>query len=286
MTTRLTTRVSRVGPASAVWADQAAIRTQGPAAYFARTGLLVLPGLLSPTQVERCSTEIDRVVADLSPMPNVRVIGKRSPRDPSYDLEDLPDATGRTPVRKITGFGQLSDVLFHSLVAQPALLAALHLVLGRRIELYRDALMLKSAQVGQEKPWHQDAVYWPFRPMRLVSAMIAIDRAAPENGCLQVVPGSHHQVAEHHKVDWELQVDPAGRERDAVYVPLEPGDCLIFHSLLLHASEHNTSTLRRRVSITSYSPGDLRILDPTLVPPELLSSRPDREQESDADTEV
>ncbi|MEX5636997.1 phytanoyl-CoA dioxygenase family protein [Parafrankia sp. FMc2] len=272
----LTASGTRVGRAPAVWADHDTLRSQGHASYFARNGMTVLPGLLSPSEVEFCSRGIDQMIAGWEGIPNVRVIGKRNPRAPSYDLEDRPGPAGGTVVRKVTGFSQLSAALCHCLVEHPALIDALHLILGDRVELYRDAIMFKAAEVGQEKPWHQDAVYWPFRPMNLVSAMIAIDRSSPENGCLQVVPGSHRRVVEHQKVNWELQVDPAACERDSVYIPLEPGDCLIFHSLLLHASAHNTSRHRRRVSITSYSPGGLEILDPDLDPPVLISDLSDR----------
>lgn len=267
---------TRVGRAPAVWADHETLRSQGHASYFSRNGMTVLRGLLSPSEVENCSIEIDQMTASWEEIPNVRVIGKRNPRVPSYDLEDLPDPDGRTVVRKVTGFTQLSAVLRRCLVEHPELIDTLHLILGDRVELYRDAIMFKAAEVGQEKPWHQDAVYWPFRPMSLVSAMIAIDRSTPENGCLQAVPGSHRQVVEHQKVNWELQVDPASCEQGSVYVPLEPGDCLIFHSLILHASAHNTSRHRRRVSITSYSPGGLEILDPDLDPPVLISDLSDR----------
>lgn len=133
----------------------------------------------------------------------------------------------------------------------------------------------KHGGVGQEKPWHQDAVYWSFRPMSLVSAMIAIDQSTLDNRCLQLVPGSHRDVAPHAKIDWELQVDPQRCAEHAMYVPLEPGDCLLFHSLILHASEHNRSAVHRRLSITSYSPGGLEILDPDIDPPVLISERAD-----------
>ena len=36
------------------------------------------------------------------------------------------------------------------------------------------------------------------------------------------------------------------------YVPLKPGDTLLFHSLLLHASEPNRSDQDRRVCILAY----------------------------------
>ncbi|MBM7774420.1 phytanoyl-CoA hydroxylase [Actinokineospora baliensis] len=271
--TPMSTGTTRVSPAAAVWSDHDAVRRSGHANHFAEHGFTVIPGLLDPEEVAECAAELDRLDTGWRDLPNVRVIGKRNPLAPSYDLEDLPGADGEPVVRKITGFTALSPVLERSLVRHPDLLEVLHQVLGPRVELYRDALMFKHAGVGQEKPWHQDAVYWPFRPMSLVSAMITVDRCTPDNGCLQVVPGSHREVVAHAKVDWELQVDQRECARRAVYVPLEPGDCLVFHSLILHASEHNRSTVDRRLAITSYSPGGLEILDEEIDSPVLISER-------------
>jgi hypothetical protein len=266
--------VKSVFPAAASWTEQAVVNRFGHRAYFDRFGFTVIPGLLSPAQLARAAQEIERINAARHLIPKVRIIGRRNPLLPSCDLEDAAPQSGAAGVaRKITGIRALSPMLAQLLVEPPALLAVLHRLLGTRIELYRDALMLKAARVGQEKAWHQDAVYWPFRPMRLISAMIALDRADPGNGCLQVVPGSHHGVLPHLKVAGELQVSAGAWLQRALYVPLQAGDCLIFHSLLLHASEHNHSERHRRASICSYSPGHLNSLDAGMVPPVLISEK-------------
>jgi phytanoyl-CoA hydroxylase len=273
MSASTTDRPTRVFRAAGVWADQEAVDRAGHVAYFARNGFTVIPGLLSAEEVGQCVEEINRITEHADELPNVQVIGRRNPLAPSLDLEDVEAAPGKPAIRKITGFGSLSPTLWQNLIEHPRLIDVLHGIFGERVELYRDALMLKSASVGQEKPWHQDAVYWPFRPMSLASAMIALDSSTPENGCLQVIPQSHRAPVEHQKIDWELQVDPAKCQPKSLYMPLAPGDCLVFHSLILHASEHNLSSSSRRVSITSYSPGNLEILDPEINAPVLLSER-------------
>lgn len=263
-----------VRPAPATWDDRVTLRQLGHQAYFEQFGFTVLEGLLSAAQVGEARAEVDRIVARPDEIPNVRVIGTRDPLLPSYDLEDAETgADGRLAIRKLTGLRAMSPALAGYLIEFPALIDVLHLLMGDRVELYRDALMFKSARVGQEKPWHQDAVYWPFRPMTLVSAMVALDRADAGNGCLQVIPGSHKNVYAHQKVAAELQLEIGSLAKKATYVELAPGDCLIFHSLLLHASEHNESSRDRRCSIASYSPGNVTSLDPDLVPPRLISDR-------------
>ena len=44
------------------------------------------------------------------------------------------------------------------------------------------------------QPWHQDSFYFPFDPPRpIVGVWLAVTEATLENGCLHVLPGSHHE---------------------------------------------------------------------------------------------
>lgn len=263
-----------VAQASRRWDERALLRALGNVAYFDKFGFTVIENALNADDMDVVRCEVERIVAEHHALANVRIIGTRNPLVPSCDYENqLDENVGRREIRKVTGLAAMSPTLSQVLVRAPAILDVLHDILGDRIELYRDALMLKSARIGSEKPWHQDAVYWPFRPMRLVSALVAIDKATAANGCLQVIPGTHQQIYQHQKVDGELTLDVKGMAKRALYVELEPGDCLVFHSLLLHASEHNRSEQRRCVSICSYSPGRLTILDKQLESPVLISQR-------------
>lgn len=263
----------RVAQASRRWDERAVLRSLGNAAYFDKFGFTVIENALTADDLDAVRAEIERITAERHALADVRIIGTRNPLLPSCDYEDSLNDGGHREIRKITGLAALSATLARVLVRAPVVLDVLHDILGNRIELYRDALMLKSARVGSEKPWHQDAVYWPFRPMQLVSALVAIDEATAANGCLQVIPGTHQQIYQHEKVDGELQLDVKGLAKQAMYVELDPGDCIVFHSLLLHASEHNRSEQRRCVSICSYSPGGLTVLDEQLEPPVLISQR-------------
>lgn len=88
-----------------------------------------------------------------------------------------------------------------------------------------------------------------------ITANLAIDAATHENGCLQVVPGSH-------KMDVEFvdggRISPAWEARhEWVSVPLEPGDVLFFGSHLAHRSEpNNTNKSRSSLYATFYFSSD------------------------------
>ena len=55
-------------------------------------------------------------------------------------------------------------------------------------------MILKDARTGGAWAWHQDYGYWYQNGVLfpdLVSVMTAVDRSTRENGCLQVLRGSH-----------------------------------------------------------------------------------------------
>ena len=60
---------------------------------------------------------------------------------------------------------------------------------------FHSKLMQKEPRVGGAWEWHQDYGYWYKNqfmfPDQLISVMIALTEANKENGCLQVIKGSH-----------------------------------------------------------------------------------------------
>ncbi|HLZ17121.1 MAG TPA: phytanoyl-CoA dioxygenase family protein, partial [Cyclobacteriaceae bacterium] len=94
---------------------------------------------------------------------------------------------------------------------------------------------------------------------QLISVMVALTKANKENGCLQVIKGSHKLGRVNHGFAGEqvgadmVMVNNALQTMDLVYCELEPGDALVFHSNLLHRSEANLSDRPRWSVISCYS---------------------------------
>ena len=128
---------------------------------------------------------------------------------------------------------------------------------------FHSKLMQKEPKVGGAWEWHQDYGYWYKNqfmfPDQLVSVMIALTKANKENGCLQVIRGSHKLGRVNHGFSGEqvgadmVMVDNALKTMELVYCEIEPGDALFFHSNLLHRSEANLSTGPRWSIISCYS---------------------------------
>lgn len=128
---------------------------------------------------------------------------------------------------------------------------------------FHSKLMQKEPKVGGAWEWHQDYGYWYKNqfmfPDQLISVMVALTTANKENGCLQVIKGSHKLGRVNHGFSGEqvgadmVMVDNALKTMDLVYSELNPGDALFFHSNLLHRSEANLSDYPRWSIISCFS---------------------------------
>jgi ectoine hydroxylase-related dioxygenase (phytanoyl-CoA dioxygenase family) len=128
---------------------------------------------------------------------------------------------------------------------------------------FHSKLMQKEPRVGGAWEWHQDYGYWYKNqfmfPDQLISVMVALTKANKENGCLQVIKGSHKLGRVNHGFAGEqvgadmVMVDHALKTMPLVYCELDPGDALIFHSNLLHRSEANLSDKPRWSIIACYN---------------------------------
>jgi ectoine hydroxylase-related dioxygenase (phytanoyl-CoA dioxygenase family) len=127
---------------------------------------------------------------------------------------------------------------------------------------YHSKMILKDAKVGGAWTWHQDYGYWYnfglLQPL-LTSVTIAVDKATKENGCLQLLKGSHAMG----RVDHTLTGDQAGADMERVNVAIErfplvhcemdPGDAMFFDSNILHRSDQNRSEHSRWSLICCYN---------------------------------
>ena len=128
---------------------------------------------------------------------------------------------------------------------------------------FHSKLMQKEPKIGGAWEWHQDYGYWYknefLLPGQMISIMIAITDAGKENGCLQVIRGSHKMGRVEHGFAGEQvgaaqrYVDLALKTMELVYVELKAGDALFFHPNILHRSEANLSDNARWSLISVYN---------------------------------
>jgi hypothetical protein len=170
------------------------------------------------------------------------------------------DATGQ--VTKLTLWNEAGDDLYGMFSRSPRIVNRMEQLLGGEVYHYHTKMMLKEPRVGGAWEWHQDYGYWyhngclfPY----LASCLIAVDRATRENGCLQVLAGSHNMGRVEHgktgdQTGADMEVVSAALERlELAYIEAEPGDALFFHCNLLHRSDQNRSERPRWSLICCYN---------------------------------
>lgn len=175
---------------------------------------------------------------------------------------DLNDQTGKRT--KLTLWFTPGDDTYGLLTRRKRTIDTVGTLLGEgKVCHFHSKLMQKEPQVGGAWEWHQDYGYWYkngfLYPNAMISVMVALTEANKENGCLQVLKGSHKMGRFEHLFAGEQQgadmpfVEEALKICQKAYVELAPGDTLFFHSNLLHMSEANRSSTPRWSLISAYN---------------------------------
>lgn len=154
------------------------------------------------------------------------------------------------------------DTWYLTVARMPEILDLVAQVIGEDVALWNSSFFAKPAKVGTKTPWHQDGEYWPIEPLATCTVWIALDAATPENGCLQVIPGSHRsrELAKHNQNDagglaLSLELDSSQfDEAEAVDIVLEPGQVSLHDVYLYHGSEPNHSDQSRRGMTLRFMP--------------------------------
>ena len=217
---------------------------------YQRDGYLVVEDVVGPDEVATIEDRLRQYVR-----------GERTEDEFERMLEPSIDPAAfdgeGEPVRKFEGVGMVrEDDVFHDLAVHDGILDVVKRLQGPNLKLLRSAGMLKPPQVGSEKKFHQDAAYYPIRPMDHVTVWVALDEATEENGCMQVVPGAHTDgLLTHEEVEYDTDIALAGSdydESDTVSLSMDPGDVLFQHCLLPHYTAPNETDRWRRAMIVAY----------------------------------
>src|SRR2546421_1294188 len=141
-------------------------------------------------------------------------------------------------------------------------------LIGPDIALWSSHFISKPPGVGMRVPWHEDSAYWGqvLDPMEVVTVWLAIDPSMPANGCMRVIPRTHHHgyseyepVKDSTKEVFSTEVKKGSfDESSAVDCVLEPNQCSLHHAKLIHGSNANTSAMRRCGYTMRYLPATSR----------------------------
>jgi ectoine hydroxylase-related dioxygenase (phytanoyl-CoA dioxygenase family) len=192
----------------------------------------------------------------------IGLLRRAAKEDRELDQHSFGRADGEGGTVRLSLWNHPGDTLYGMVARCESMVNSAEKLLGGEVYHYHSKMIMKDPKVGGAWTWHQDYGYWYQNGVLfpiLCSASIAVDKATPENGCLQVVRGSHYLG----RIDHVLTGDQAGADRErvsevlkrleVVHVEMEPGDTLFFHCNLLHRSDQNRSEQPRWSMICCYN---------------------------------
>jgi phytanoyl-CoA hydroxylase len=236
-------------------------------ARYAEDGYLVLEGALGADDVERAREALTAVIARVQgelaagtrDEPDFWSMLRRSGdrvdvfRDPGAPF-DARDAGSLERATMRVGHALHRDPLFGAFTADERLRAPLRAAVGEPAELVTTAVIYKQPRSSTVQfGLHQDAWYLTTDPETLHLAYVALDDMDPENGCLEVVPGSHRGarvdaiqgVSDRGFVTVSGEAKERGRDR-AIALSAPRGTVVLVHGRCYHGSGPNRSDRPRR----------------------------------------
>lgn len=215
---------------------------RGLLAQYQQEGYLLARGLFSPAEAAGC----------LEHFMQLRTSG-------TYPLDHLGvDTEPGDPILKFPRMTHVQrwDALGRQYLTDARLAGWLTRLAGQAPLLTQGMVYFKPPG-SRGQALHQDQFYLKAQPGTCMAAWVALEAADEENGCLQVVPGSHRlPLLCTQKADTTLSFTDVGVPvppgLEAVPVPMAPGDVLFFNGSLIHGSPPNRSATRFRRVITGH----------------------------------
>ena len=223
--------------------------TEAQKAVYREKGYLVVPQVLAPSELATLRAVTDHLLGEAAQ------VGESTG---AFLLEkDAPPGT--TLVWRV--FDPIArDPYYLEIARHPRVLDAVEDLIGPNIQLHNSNMHLKLPEHGGEVDWHQDFPYLPHTNFDLLNTMILLDESTPENGCLNVIPGSHQWGPVGHGFpgasNFKLSAAQraAGHPVEDVIVPA--GGMSLHHCLTLHSSRPNRSPKPRRALIFTFRAAD------------------------------
>ncbi len=227
--------------------------SQAQWAQFDRDGYLKLGQVVSDAELAALSQRMDDIM-----------LGRFRYEGMYFQVDSETGAYGDVPsggqwagetlnYRKIEQLEK--DPLFLAYMQNPVFREITRQVYGDHVTIYRAMFMNKPAGRGTVLPYHQDGgTQWSLSRNPLITVWTALDDATIENGCVQVIPGSHRLglLSERgHTITPEQEAEHC-RDEQSAYLEAPAGAAILLHNWLLHRSGVNQIDRPRRAFSACY----------------------------------
>jgi 2-aminoethylphosphonate dioxygenase len=205
-------------------------------ASFERDGFLLTRDFLDPGLLAYVQRWTDEIAA--------------APEVPGRHMvyyEDSLIVPGERIVQRIENFCPFNPG-FDDLLRRGAVLDWASALLAGEAVLFKDKINFKLRGGGGFKPHQDQQAGWSKYAPLFLTAMLCIDDATVENGCLEIAAGRHKEglIGD----EWKpLEPEELGLES----VPTQAGDAIFFDSFVPHGSGPNKTEDPRRILYVTYA---------------------------------
>jgi phytanoyl-CoA hydroxylase len=231
--------------------------------FYKDNGYLVAEKVFTPEEIEEGVRETDAMFE------RVQQGGRRLEATWGgrwRDVQIAEDERGKTSVLSIHNM-QYHSAVFTRMLVHPKLAGTVADLIGPNVVLHHSKLHVKPPEKGSPFPMHQDYHYFPYEKDSMIAAVVYLEDATVESGCLCVFPGVHKQGALPHEPDG-LYLSPEKYPiQKATPCPGKAGDVLLFSYLTPHGSYPNRTDHPRRIILFQYHAAEDRRLKDAHISP-------------------
>jgi ectoine hydroxylase len=222
---------------------------------FEDQGFIMIPGLFS-------AHEVAALKADMAALQTEQLVAEAEGRNKGgMVVEDADTPRLQFDIHR-------SDTRFDLLARHPRMAGIMQELMNVPMYIYHSKLAFKAAFTGSVQFWHQDYGYWvtaKHPQPQMGSCLLMLDHHTEDNGCMQVLGGSHKEgVIDHEPCsrestgDGQIRIPRSAmkgycKQWNRVKFIGQPGDFAAWHSNTMHASAHNISDHARHAAIMAYN---------------------------------
>jgi len=210
-------------------------------AFYRQNGYLHVPGVFDRRTVQVLGDELDWIFETWAD----HDAAWRRPWRETYMTEEERREANLLAINDM----HLHSDLWNRATADPRLVDRVADLIGPHVELHHTTLHAKPPETGSPFPLHQDNAFFAHAQPLYVDALVHIDDAPEDAGCIRFIPGIHLDGPLVHLRGDGAPHLPVDRYRlaDTVAVPARAGDIVFSCLWTIHGSDLNRTNAWRRV---------------------------------------
>lgn len=224
------------------------------AGSFIELGYQRFPELFSPAEISLVKSSVQELIDSMTPASRAwqnacalsDLKATRNPGIPREAIEGIPFIIGELP--------KFSDSIRAFLCREELWAMASDLLKSDHVVYHFANVTRKPAFVGPNISWHRDypnAYICTQDSARFFRALIPLETMNRENGCTEVIPGTH-RLSDETALRLYREKRQDFDTREAIPLTSNPGDVLAIHPKIVHGGKENRSHRDRDLIVVQF----------------------------------